>query len=121
MLQLTDEQEGSGRSDRMFWSFSTTVPVPLITAMHIHEGKPGQNGRILFTLAERSQPGAGQGISLDGSVQPYAGSEPFGTLFDLLRSGQAYVDIHTEQRPDGELRSNLMIVQNDDWNSNSCN
>ena len=97
----------------MFWSFSTTVPAPQITAIHIHEGTPGQNGRILFTLA-------GQGIRLNGSVQPYQESEPFGTLFDLLRSGQAYVDIHTEQRPDGELRANLMIVQNDDWDSNSC-
>lgn len=103
----------------MFWSFSTMIPATQITAIHIHEGKPGQNGRILFTLA--SQPGAGQGIGLDGSVQPYEGSEPFGTLFDLLRRGQAYVDFHTEQRPDGELRANLMIVQNDDWDSNSCN
>jgi hypothetical protein len=68
-----------------------------VTAAHIHEGAPGNNGGVLF------------GLELDGSNYfAYKDTASFDTaLFRAFQSGSAYVNIHTASNPNGEMRGQV--------------
>jgi hypothetical protein len=78
-----------------------------VTAGHIHLGKQGENGPIIVTLFnydspmnEVSENGTFTADKLEG---PLAGKE----LSDLAiagANGTLYVNIHTQQNPNGEIR-----------------
>jgi CHRD domain len=77
------------------------------TAGHIHLGKEGENGPVVVTLFkydspmnEVSESGTFTADNLEG---PLAGKQ----LSDLAiagANGTLYVNIHTEQNPNGEIR-----------------
>jgi hypothetical protein len=79
---------------------------------HIHLGAPGTNGGVVVWLYPSTTPGAGepnQGrvdgviaegtITADNLVGSLAG-QPFSALVDALRSGGAYVNVHTSDGVD---------------------
>ena len=78
-----------------------------VTAGHIHLGKQGENGPVVVTLFkydspmnEVSETGTFTADKLEG---PLAGKQ----LSDLAiagANGTLYVNIHTEQNPNGEIR-----------------
>lgn len=63
------------------------------TAAHIHRGKPGDNGPVVFTLKAQADVIDTLAIAAD-------------QLADL-RAGNYYADLHTPAFPAGELRSTL--------------
>jgi hypothetical protein len=81
-----------------------------VTQAHIHLGAPGENGPVvafLFGFVDG-------GVTLDGVlargtitsadlIGPLAG-EPLSVLVEALRSGNAYVNVHTLDHPAGEIR-----------------
>ncbi|MEM7325890.1 MAG: spondin domain-containing protein [Actinomycetota bacterium] len=74
---------------------------------HIHLGAPGENGPVaalLFDgdLSENGQLTAGGEISSDDVVDMTTLE-----LWQKIQDGEAYVNIHTEDFPAGELRANL--------------
>jgi hypothetical protein len=78
-----------------------------VTAGHIHLGKQGENGPIIVTLFKYDSPmnqvsesGTFTAEELEG---PLAGKQ----LSDLAiagANGTLYVNIHTQQNPNGEIR-----------------
>lgn len=82
------------------------------TAGHIHLGKPGENGPVVITLFKYDTPM--DQVSETGSFTaadqegPMAG-QPFQELGTAALNGDLYVNIHTEQNPNGEIRGQIQI------------
>jgi hypothetical protein len=88
-----------------------------VTLAHIHEGERGMNGPILLTLYKSTNPkGAINGILSKGRVYsnlfegPFAGKY-MSDLIDLINQGYAYVNVHTKQNPQGEIRGQLSATK----------
>jgi hypothetical protein len=94
-------------------------------AAHIHIGPPGVNGPVVAFLFGPAAPGGGtaNGVIASGTITatnlvgPLAG-QPFSALVDALNSGNAYVNVHTNDGvppagtgpgdlPGGEIRGNF--------------
>jgi hypothetical protein len=97
-------------------SISYTVNVTDINAVkaaHIHIGEIGQNGPIVVTLFKPENPtGQLNGLLSKGNITsdkfegPMAGKQ-FSDLIDVMKSEGAYVNVHTQQNPDGEIRGQI--------------
>lgn len=85
-----------------------------VTAAHIHSGKIGENGPPVVTLFKAETPSAEpiNGNLASGNITnanlegPMAGK----TLIDLTKSmelGETYVNVHTEENPNGEIRGQI--------------
>jgi hypothetical protein len=84
-----------------------------VTAAHIHIGKKGENGPpAVFLFHGPEKKGRFSGTLAEGTI---SGKDLFGPLSgksieDLMakiNSGDAYVVVHTEQNPGGELRGQI--------------
>lgn len=67
------------------------------SAAHIHSGAIGQNGEVVFATTDGSYAGTGVDITSVTDEQITA-----------LMSGQWYVNLHTNDFPDGELRGQIV-------------
>jgi hypothetical protein len=84
-----------------------------VTAAHIHSGDSNENGPIVVTLFDPDKPtGAINGElvrsvitadNLEGQLE----NKQISDLVDLFESGQAYVNVHTQTNPDGEIRGTI--------------
>ncbi|HMG18485.1 MAG TPA: CHRD domain-containing protein [Gemmatimonadales bacterium] len=92
-----------------------------VNVAHVHSGAPGVNGGIVVTLLNLATPRtvrafAGQLIAgqFKASVLDTLNRSPTDTvavgydaLLTLLRSGNAYIDVHTTRTPGGEIRGQI--------------
>jgi hypothetical protein len=95
-------------------SISYTVnatDIQAVTAGHIHSGHLGENGPVTLFNYDSPQDGVLEGgtITADNLEGPIAGSQ-LPNLIDAMNNGQTYVNIHTEQNPDGEIRGQIVTV-----------
>lgn len=83
--------------------------IAVATAAHIHVGPAGADGPIIFAL-----PGDFSQMPLlltlteaDFSPQPGAGVSTFADAVDMILSGNAFADVHTNSQPSGEIRGQI--------------
>jgi hypothetical protein len=85
-----------------------------VKAAHIHIGKEGKNGPSIVTLYK---PFTGKGelgrilsvrddITADILEGPLAGKQ-ISNILEFMNNRTAYVDIHSQEHPDGELRGQI--------------
>jgi len=79
---------------------------------HIHMAPEGQNGPVVVTLFPGpTTDGRTNGIIAEGSITasdvvgPLAGD--FDALIDRMTIGNAYVNVHTDANPPGEIRGQI--------------
>jgi hypothetical protein len=84
-----------------------------VTQAHIHLGAPGENGPVVAFLFGFVEGGVtADGVLARGTITeadlvgPLAG-QPLSALAEAIRSGNAYVNIHTVDHPGGEIRGQL--------------
>jgi hypothetical protein len=81
-----------------------------VTAGHIHSGKQGENGPVIVTLLKNESPtnevSETGSITADNLEGPMAGKQ-LSDLVTAMSNGETYVNIHTEQNPNGEIRGQL--------------
>lgn len=87
-----------------------------INAAHIHLGEFGQNGDIIFTLFKPATPidvlngtlveGKLTAVDLQGPLK----GKTVNDLVQLINNTKTYVNIHTEQYPNGEIRGQITTV-----------
>jgi len=87
-----------------------------IKAAHIHLGEFGQNGDVIFTLFKPATPidvlngtlveGKVTSVDLEGPLQ----GKTINDLVQLINNTKTYVNIHTEQYPNGEIRGQITTV-----------
>ncbi len=84
-----------------------------VTAAHIHKGKKGENGPPLAGLfAGPKKEGKFSGVLAEGKIteKDLLGElqgKPLDELVKLIKSGDLYVNVHTDAHPDGEIRGQI--------------
>ena len=87
-----------------------------ITAAHIHCGDPTQNGPFVVFLFSGGRAGLVNGVLAEGTITeediltPTRLCTDLDTMEELLalfRSGTAYVNVHTNAYPGGEIRGQI--------------
>lgn len=80
------------------------------TAAHFHLGASGQNGPILKTIELKASPSPnGVQVWVGEGIWSERDDEPLNqTIRNQLNNGNVYVNVHTEQYPDGEIRGQLV-------------
>lgn len=94
----------------------TVTNINAVTGAHIHSGKQSQNGPVVAGLfnPNMSGPPTGKvnGLLAKGGINsgdlegPLTG-HPIIDLVHLLDGHGAYVNVHTQQHPDGEIRGQI--------------
>ena len=84
-----------------------------VTAGHIHQGAQGQNGEVVVPLFNYDTPqnmvSENGTISADMLAGPMEG-KTIAELITAMKDGNTYVNIHTEQNPNGEIRGQIMGI-----------
>jgi hypothetical protein len=88
-----------------------------VIAAHIHQGDETENGPIVLTLYNESDQqlpeGAITGVLTAGNATatdlegPLAGQD-LDNLIGVINEGDAYVNVHTTDYPDGEIRGTIV-------------
>jgi hypothetical protein len=108
--QATGMAEFTVMGDNVQYSVNASN-IQSVTAGHIHSGKQGENGPIVVTLFNYDSPMnqvAEQGsITADKLEGPMAGKQ-LSDLATAMSNGETYVNVHTEQNPNGEIRGQIM-------------
>lgn len=82
------------------------------TMAHIHVGSTSQDNPVfaLSLLATAPATGVFTGVLAAGTAagSSVVGGETFATLAAAIRSGNAYINVHTVANPGGELRGQLV-------------
>jgi hypothetical protein len=83
------------------------------TQGHIHSGVEGENGPIVVTLFNFDSPqsevfekGNITASNLEGPMQ----GKTIPDLIAAMKNGSTYVNVHTEQNPNGETRGQLVDI-----------
>jgi len=84
------------------------------TQGHIHSGAQGENGPVVASLFNfsSSQDEVGQKgyFTKSDLVGPMQGKN-VSDLIDAMKSNSTYVNFHTEQNPDGEIRGQIVDIK----------
>ncbi len=103
---------GIAKDDELTYKL-TLMDIENVTAAHIHLGKMGKNGGPVAGLfAGPKKEGKFGGTLSEGTITskelmgPLAGKS-VKDLVKLIRSGDAYVNVHTDKYPDGEIRGQI--------------
>ena len=68
---------------------------------HIHQGKSGENGPPIVMLS------MGKGKITSGDLQGPLSGEQLSDLEKLVQNGNTYVNVHTQQNQNGEIRGQI--------------
>jgi hypothetical protein len=92
-------------SDGKTLSYTLTAHnIKTVTMAHIHQGKADETGQPVAPLS------VGKGTITSSDLKgPLAGKQIF-DLVNIIKSGQAYVNVHTEQNKNGEIRGQILDV-----------
>ncbi len=88
------------------WEVIIDSPIDSIIAGHIHRRAADSvagNVRIDFT-----PPPTGAGFTGTATIGSSAPADPADSIFDIIRAGRAYVNIHTKAHTGGEIRGTLV-------------
>lgn len=92
-----------------------------IKSAQIHLGEFGQNGEIIVSLLKSLSPvDVHNGTLVEGQVTPSELVGPMkgktiNELVQLFNNTKTYVNIHTEQYPNGEIRGQITTVNTTNW------
>jgi hypothetical protein len=99
-------------ADSMRYKVSVT-DMEKVTLAHIHKGKVGENGPVVVTLFKTDSPSARtNGLLSQGTITsaklegPLAGKH-LSDLITMINNGDAYVNVHTQANPKGEIRGQM--------------
>ena len=83
----------------------------------VHNAPKGENGEVVVTLFKADSPtgqisgslanGSITASNLEGQMQ----GSPFRDIIRALERGEAYVNVHTEKNPNGEIRGQISAVK----------
>jgi Cu/Zn superoxide dismutase len=82
------------------------------SAAHIHMAKKGEDGPPVVGLFSEAKKGKFSGVLAQGTIMdkdligPLQG-KTIADLVNAFKSGDAYVNVHTDANPDGEIRGQI--------------
>jgi hypothetical protein len=86
-----------------------------VTAAHIHLGARGQNGNVLVPLfTGPTKEGEFSGVLAEGTLTladlPAVEGMTPDQILAVIQSGGTYVNVHTTQNPNGEIRGQIELM-----------
>jgi hypothetical protein len=93
--------------------FVNVTGIEGVSQGHIHSGAEGENGPIVVTLFNFDSPQNEVLQYSNFTASNLEGPMQGNTMQDLiaaLKNGTTYINVHTEQNPNGEIRGQLMNV-----------
>jgi len=115
--KATGTAEFTLSSDGMSMKYEVNVKdIDNITLAQIYQGKKSENGPVIVTLIRfkaLTPTGPVNGLLTQGNITadklqgPLSG-KPIADLTKLIEDNNAYVNIHTKQNPDGEIRGQII-------------
>ncbi len=112
--KATGEADFKLSKDGKELSYTLTLKnIENVTAAHIHAGKKGDNGAPVAGLfAGPKKEGKFSGVLAKGTItdKDLFGSlagQTIGDLVKMIKDGGAYVNVHTDKYPDGEVRGQI--------------
>ena len=88
-----------------------------VTEAHIHCGRQGANGNVVFHLTGFHEPGwdvngrwIDNAVLTDENVTAFTCGSTLGELAAAMAAGGLFVDVHTAAHPFGEIRGQLMLI-----------
>ena len=81
----------------------TTTNLNGFMMAHIHKGKAGENGQPITTPLQM-----GKGKITSSDLQGSLAGKQLSDLVNLMKNGGAYVNVHTNQNQNGEIRGQIM-------------
>jgi curli biogenesis system outer membrane secretion channel CsgG len=102
------------KSGMMTWKMNVTG-ITDVTGANIHTGKVGENGDIVVDLLKVSKHSdTPKGMIMRGNVTDSSLTGPMAgqTLADLqtaMTNGDTYVNVQTQDHPDGEIRGQVKV------------
>jgi len=113
------ESKASGKVEFKLSKDGTTLTYKLhvknimdASAAHIHMAKKGADGPPVVGLFSEAKKGKFSGVLAQGTITdkdligPLQG-KTVKDLVELFKSGDAYVNVHTDANPDGEIRGQI--------------
>lgn len=100
--------------DQMTLTYRVDSNTNYNTMANIHKGKAGENGPIVITFFTSPTPGGIVPFTAHGNLRanelegPLAGKQ-ITDLIKMIKDGDAYVNVHTVQNPNGEIRGQISI------------
>ena len=93
--------------------FVNVTGIEGVSQGHIHSGAEGENGPIVVTLFNFDSPqnevlqySNFTASNLEGPMQ----GKTMQDLIAAMKNGTTYINVHTEQNPDGEIRGQLVDI-----------
>lgn len=86
------------------------------TAAHIHLGEKGKNGPVVVTLFKSDTPTEmkngtlGEGNFTASNFEGPMKDKGLNDLVTAMQNGSTYVNVHTTDMPDGEIRGQLTSI-----------
>lgn len=106
-------------SEESVWFKVNVTGIDKVTGAHIHHAKSGVNGEVVVALFKSDSPtGPKDGILAEGNftaadlVGPLKG-KALSDLATEMKNGMTYVNVHTEANPNGEIRGQLEMANDD--------
>lgn len=92
-------------------------------AGHFHSGAPGVNGPVELFLFENAEPMDYDGEVATGTLTEadLVGDMSWEDFTKALVAGDIYVNLHTEEYPDGEIRGQVMAMEGDEMATTASN
>jgi CHRD domain-containing protein len=104
--------------DAISWEIKAPGVGDSVTAIHLHDLTPGNGGRMLYNIPVMNL-SPGPDFQSAGTVD-YSYTTSIDNLFQMVRSGQTYLDVHTVEHPEGAIRADLTQTQFEDWSGYFC-
>lgn len=103
-----------GQDNSIMYRINVT-DIENVTAAHIHRGQVGENGPVIVTLFKEDTPTTAMttGVLSEGNITatnlegPMAG-QLLSNLTSAMQNEQTYVNVHTQQNPNGEIRGQIL-------------
>jgi hypothetical protein len=104
-----------GQDNNIMYTLNVT-DIENVTAAHVHSGQVGENGPVVVTLFKEDTPTAAATIGVllsEGNItatnlEGLMAGKPLSNLISAMRNEQTYVNVHTQQNPDGEIRGQIL-------------
>jgi hypothetical protein len=102
------------KNDMLTWKMNVTGTNDA-TGVNIHKGKAGENGGVVVVLMKVSKHSDNpKGMTMRGNVtdSSLTGSMAGQTIADLktaMANGDMYVNLNTQDHPDGEIRGQIKL------------
>jgi hypothetical protein len=93
----------SASGDTLSWTVNITAAIDSITAGHIHHGVADSAGPVRVNFNPPATGAGFTGVATQGTTVLTGDS-----VQTWLRTGAAYVNIHTKAHPGGEIRGQLV-------------